>query len=160
MPGAADSLTFELAVMDIAAVTASHIHAGAAGVSGPVVAVLLNASAPESAASTPLVVQGELMPSNFTGALSMMTINQIQSAITNGSFYVNVHTVANPAGEIRGQIMTPGAGPSTGPGMMSPGMMSPGGKYSPAPPSAATSTMAAAASLPLMIMGAVLATVV
>lgn len=70
------------------AITAAHIHSGAAGVNGPVI--------------TPLV-QG--LPNLLSGTLSTtsLPVDFFQKLIA-GTLYVNVHTAANPGGEIRGQL--------------------------------------------------------
>lgn len=68
--------------------TAAHIHNGAAGVNGPVV--------------IPLSAGG---PGEWTGS-GTLTPAQV-AALTSGNNYVNVHTPANPGGEIRGQIVEP-----------------------------------------------------
>ncbi|HLP31051.1 MAG TPA: CHRD domain-containing protein, partial [Geothrix sp.] len=78
--------------------TASHIHEAAAGVSGPVAFGLT-----DGGTGTWLVPAGtRLTPSQF-------------DAWRNGNLYVNVHTVAFPAGEIRGQL-APGGGTGGGGG--------------------------------------------
>lgn len=65
--------------------TAAHIHIGARKVAGPVVIPLC----------TPCT-------SPVTGAATL-TADQIKDLLA-GKYYVNVHTVKNLAGEIRGQI--------------------------------------------------------
>jgi hypothetical protein len=69
-------------------ITAAHIHSGAVGVNGPVVVPLSQ--------GLPNVLSGTLnttsLPSDF-----------FQKLIA-GTLYVNVHTAANPGGEIRGQL--------------------------------------------------------
>lgn len=82
--------------------TAAHFHVGAAGVSGPVVVnftVLTNISndyaITGTASATDLVqraVQGINSWEDFLQALQL------------GNIYVNVHSTANPGGEIRGQV--------------------------------------------------------
>ena len=78
---------YELAVSNIAAATAAHIHEGAADVAGPVRVTL---AAPGDGDSSGCVdVSREL-------ALDILK--------DPGGYYVNVHTAAFPAGAIRGQL--------------------------------------------------------
>ena len=77
-------------------VTGAHIHSGAADGTGPVVRNLdLDGSLPVFVTDT-LTLSGILSPS-LTGA-------EVQ-AMVEGGLYVNVHTSANPPGEVRGQIL-------------------------------------------------------
>lgn len=73
-------------------VTASHIHRAAPGVAGPPVFTL--ASAPFA------VVSG-------TVTLSDADVADLRA----GNLYVNIHSVANPAGFARGQMRLPGSAP-------------------------------------------------
>lgn len=78
-------------------VTAAHIHAGAAGVSGPVV---LPFSAPLASPLTKTFTAADYVaapnaPPDFP---SFMT------TLKSGGAYINVHTAACKPGEIRGQI--------------------------------------------------------
>lgn len=75
------------------AATAAHIHVGKAGTNGPV-AVGLNKSG-ENAWKVP------------DGA--KLDASQFQ-AYKDGALYVNVHSVANKDGEVRGQLMPKMAG--------------------------------------------------
>lgn len=68
-------------------ITAAHIHRGAEGEVGPVVA--------------PLVVSGNNVSGNVL--LNTLPTNFLQK-VDSGQFYLNVHTAANPGGEIRGQL--------------------------------------------------------
>ena len=67
--------------------TAAHIHEGAAGANGGV-AVPLNKTGPNTFAAAP--------GAKFTPAQC--------DAYKKGNTYINVHSAANPGGEIRGQI--------------------------------------------------------
>jgi hypothetical protein len=70
--------------------TAAHIHGPAAsGANGGVL--------------VPLTQQGQPVSSPITG---QATLDDAKAqAIMSGQGYVNVHTAANPGGEIRGQVM-------------------------------------------------------
>jgi hypothetical protein len=69
-----------------AAPTAAHLHLGAVGVNGGIV-VPLNPTSANTFTGT-----GTLTPAQAT-------------ALSSGGTYVNVHTAANPGGEIRGQVV-------------------------------------------------------
>lgn len=107
-------LRFRLIAANIQNITQAHIHCGAAGVNGPVVAFLYPESPP-----------AELIPGRFSGVLAtgsltsgsviprpdseacpggVANFDELIAKIDAGGAYVNVHTAQNPAGEIRGQI--------------------------------------------------------
>lgn len=71
-------------------ITSAHIHEGAVGVSG---GVLVDLSAGINGNQIILTVSGTDLTSDLI------------SKLINGITYLNVHTAANPNGEIRGQIM-------------------------------------------------------
>ncbi len=78
--------------------TAAHIHSGAAGTDGPAVAALFGPH-------TGLDGDGVIMRGTIAEAdLLSGTMADLIAAMRAGTTYVNVHTVAYPAGEIRGQI--------------------------------------------------------
>lgn len=68
--------------------TAGHVHSGRSGVNGPIVCNL----------SPPAAATGSV-----TDFLCTFSPAQITS-LRQGQFYLNVHTAANPGGEVRGQI--------------------------------------------------------
>jgi hypothetical protein len=78
---------------------AAHIHTGAAGVSGGVIL-------PLTAGPSPMT--GTLTAANFTASGAVTTFAQAVAAIQAGTTYFNIHTTANPGGEIRGQIVAAG----------------------------------------------------
>ena len=83
-------LYYALHVAEIDNITMAHIHAGAAGVNGPVVQFLYDGS--------PL-----FDPANPISGTIQLTAMEA-SDLLSGDFYVNVHTSDFPGGEIRGQI--------------------------------------------------------
>lgn len=88
-------LGFELSVSDIDEATAAHIHLGGPGEAGPILVPLFG---------------GPTTASGFSGVLAEGGVAVADSVITHmraGNTYVNVHTLANPLGAIRGQIQQP-----------------------------------------------------
>jgi hypothetical protein len=77
------------------AATASHIHTGATGVSGGVILPLTVGPSP---------MNGTLTAADFKASGPITTYAQAVAAIKAGDTYFNIHTAANPGGEIRGQI--------------------------------------------------------
>ncbi len=102
------ALKFEVQVCDIANVTAAHIHVGASGTNGPVVLFLFGPNAPLFSAKEGCedLSSGTLTPLDLIArpALGINTWNDFVMALLAGNTYINVHTTANPGGEIRGQL--------------------------------------------------------
>jgi hypothetical protein len=80
-------------------VNASHIHTGAAGVAGPVILPITPGPSP---------MTGTLTAANFVAAGGITSFAQAVAGIRAGATYFNLHTTANPGGEIRGQIVLAG----------------------------------------------------
>jgi CHRD domain-containing protein len=78
---------------------AAHIHTGATGVAGGIILPLTVGPSP---------MTGTLTAANFTASGSVTTFAQAVAAIRAGTTYFNIHTTANPGGEIRGQILAAG----------------------------------------------------
>jgi hypothetical protein len=100
---AARTVTYRVDVFNLpSGVTASHIHVGPPGVSGPVV---INFSVPTTA-SNDFAFSGTVADTAFTlaPALGIRSADDMFQAILGGNTYVNVHSAANGAGEIRGQL--------------------------------------------------------
>jgi Cu/Zn superoxide dismutase len=79
---------------------ASHIHVGAAGSNGGIV-VPFNAAGVQSGQVASGTVDLTQPISNGTTSISG---DSLLTLLNNGLLYTNVHTAANPGGEIRGQI--------------------------------------------------------
>ena len=109
-----DALTeveFKLKVFDGVAVTQAHFHCGRAGENGPVVAFLFG-FVTGGVDVDGVLASDTLTNADFTGAdcdsIIGRPVNNIASlafAARDGLIYANVHTVANPPGEVRGQLL-------------------------------------------------------
>ena len=84
-----NSVTLALATTGVADATMAHIHTGFAGVNGDVLVALAQDT-----------TDGNLWTSGGEVDLDQATADLLLS----GGHYVNVHTPANPSGELRGQI--------------------------------------------------------
>ena len=103
-----NALSYELSAENLNSnVTQAHIHLGACGTNGAVVAFLfgfLNAGVP---------ADGELAEGTLTDAEVIArpgfdgTLAELVRRMRDGDTYVNVHTISDPPGEIRGQIGDP-----------------------------------------------------
>lgn len=108
------SIEFLLGVdpLPLTAVTAAHIHVGAAGTNGPIIFSLFESFlgvpfvSPRSGSLTAFNLQArpEAGISSFADAIN---------AILAGNAYINVHTTAFPDGEIRGQLQQTSIGSAT-----------------------------------------------
>lgn len=102
-----DGTTFRylIEVEDIDDVTLAHIHNGNATVAGPIVVELFNAGGnPVSFTDRDELIEGSFTAADLEAAGGITTLDALIDAMEAGTVYVNVHTSANPSGEIRGQI--------------------------------------------------------
>jgi hypothetical protein len=97
----ASELEFELIVANIDDVVAAHIHCAPDGVNGPV-GVTLFEGGPVS--SSGVLAEGTITAPDEGNACGWESVADVQQAMANGFAYVNVHTLAHPPGEIRGQL--------------------------------------------------------
>lgn len=77
--------------------TAAHFHSAAAGTTGPVSQTICGGPAPALLGACPAGSSG-LLTGTWTVPTTLVT------TLLAGGLYVNIHTAANAAGEIRGQI--------------------------------------------------------
>lgn len=101
----ADSVDYSVNVTGMDKVTAAHIHEGKKGENGEVVVTLFNASSPTGPISGSLS-NGTISKSSLEGQMQESAVSDLVKSMERGETYVNVHTEANPNGEIRGQIST------------------------------------------------------
>jgi hypothetical protein len=97
------SLTYWLIVNGLTNVTAAHIHLGARGTNGPVVAFLYGGPTIPGR-FVGLLAHGTITAANLVGPLKGHPLSDLLAAMAAGNTYVNVHTTAEPGGAIRGQI--------------------------------------------------------
>ena len=95
------SLHYRLIVANIDDVVAAHIHCGEQGVNGPV-GVTLFSGGPVSPDG--ILAEATVHAPDEGNACGWTDIEDVRSAVESGGAYVNVHTIAHPPGEIRGQL--------------------------------------------------------
>lgn len=101
------SLHYRLIVANLVDTLQSHIHVGPSGANGPVVAFLYPSAPPAQLIPgrfSGVLAEGEITATNLRGPLLGQSLDALLAEMAAGNAYVNVHTVANPGGEIRGQI--------------------------------------------------------
>lgn len=97
----------EVTVKNITDVVQAHIHNGAAGVNGPVVAFLYGATDP-AGPEKGLLTCRTITKADLVGPLAGLPLSALIEIIEAGSAYVNVHTTTHGPGEIRGQLVRVG----------------------------------------------------
>lgn len=100
------TMSYKVITSPMVAVTQSHIHIGNVGVNGPIV-VFLFGFVSGGVNTDGILSQGTFTASNLIPRPAIGfggTMAELLAALRGGHAYVNVHTVAHPGGEIRGQI--------------------------------------------------------
>lgn len=99
----ARSLTYRVDVFNLpSGVTASHIHVGGVGTTGP---VIVNFSPPVTA-SNDFAYSGTVAEAQWVmrGDQGIRSGDDVIQAILGGNTYVNVHSTVNGGGEVRGRL--------------------------------------------------------
>jgi hypothetical protein len=103
-------LHYKLIVANIDNITQAHIHCGPTGVNGPVVVFLFGFDA-MGVNKNGILAEGTITSANIIARPSseacmggLATFENLLERMRNSEVYVNVHTLAYPGGEIRGQI--------------------------------------------------------
>jgi hypothetical protein len=105
-----DAMSFKLIAANIEGVTQAHIHCGAADVNGPVVVFLFGFDPdgvdPNGVLSSGTITEADVIarPDSAACPGGIANFDELVAKMRSGDAYVNVHTLANPPGEIRGQI--------------------------------------------------------
>jgi hypothetical protein len=103
---------FRLIVEDGVAVTMAHLHCAPAGANGPVMAFLFG-EVPGGFNVDGRLARFTLTNANITAVgadcvptagMAITSIADLARAMNEGKIYANVHTVAHPRGEVRGQL--------------------------------------------------------
>ncbi len=100
----ARTVTYRVDVFNLpSGIVASHIHVGALGTPGPIVVNF----APPVPASNDFAFSGTVKDTEFLlrPDQGIRSPDDMFQAILGGNTYVNVHSQANPGGEIRGQLV-------------------------------------------------------
>ena len=99
----ARTVTYTVRVFNLpSGISASHIHVGASLTAGPVVVNF----APPLTASNDFAYSGVVKDTEFVlrPDQGIRSADDMFQAILGGNTYVNVHSLVNPTGEIRGQL--------------------------------------------------------
>lgn len=96
-----DTLDYRLVVANVREAVAAHIHCAPEGVNGPI-GVTLFGGGPVSTSG--ILAQGPILAPDVDNACGWVDLADVIAALAAGDTYVNVHTVANPGGEVRGQV--------------------------------------------------------
>ena len=97
----AGNLKFAFRTGETSGITGVHIHLGAPGENGPVIATLYS---DPSGSQRKIDVRGERKASDLQGELEGSSIDDLWKLIKAGRAYINVHTINNPPGEVRANL--------------------------------------------------------
>lgn len=85
--------------------SASHIHVGAAGVKGPVVVTISGLPALTSGTYKGSFTAADVVAgTSGSTTINAGNLDDVIAAMKSQNAYFNIHTAANPGGEIRGQL--------------------------------------------------------
>lgn len=100
-------LDYTLTVNNIEDVTAAHLHCAMPGENGPVVVPLFGAEdrSFENGSIAGTISEADITEAGMSCQPNIRTSAHLIQAMREGKIYVNVHTVQNPQGEVRGQLM-------------------------------------------------------
>lgn len=94
-----DRIEYQVAAQSMLNVTSVHIHSGAPGVAGAAVVTLFSTATPVSPIGA--FATGAMLDANLPAGV---TVASLKALMASGNAYIDIHTQANAAGELRGQI--------------------------------------------------------
>ena len=99
-----ESGSYRLKVRDGVRVRQAHIHCAPEGINGPVIIFLAGNHDPGWDVDGRWIDNATVTNANIVNEACGATLADIVGNMRDGNTYVNVHTVDNPSGEVRGQI--------------------------------------------------------
>ena len=90
-------------VTGLSNVTQADLHVAKEGKNGPVVLTIFSSKVPVTNV-TGILSEGNITSANFQGSMMGKQLSNLTDLMQKGGAYVNVLTVQNPNGEIRGQL--------------------------------------------------------
>lgn len=104
--GGESEIEFQLHVSDGVGIAMGHIHCGDVGVNGPVVVFLAGFNPGGYDVDGKWVSNATITDANIVDRTSTCgaTLSALVESMRDGHAYVNVHSLAHPAGVVRGQI--------------------------------------------------------
>ena len=101
------TLSYELrATAAITGATMAHIHLGARGQNGPIAVMLYGVTSGENFSAGALISSGTIDDDDVAALPGFDgTVAALVERMRQGRAYSNLHTTANPGGEVRGQIV-------------------------------------------------------
>ncbi|MFP4512607.1 MAG: CHRD domain-containing protein [Acidimicrobiales bacterium] len=102
-----ERLYFRVVAVRIDDVNMAHLHLGERDENGPVVAWLHpDAPPPETIEGRHdgVLAHGVITDDDIVPGLGVDSVQELVQEIRSGNIYLNIHTLDNPAGEIRGQL--------------------------------------------------------
>ena len=95
---------FTLSVNDGVRVTQAHLHCAPAGVNGPIVVFLAGLHAGGLNVDGKWVSNATFTDESIVNTACGANVAALAASMRLGNVYANVHTVAHPGGEVRGQV--------------------------------------------------------
>ena len=93
-----------LSVNDGSRIRQAHLHCAPVGVNGPIVVFLAGDNAAGYNVDGKWISQATVTDSSISNPACGATLSALADSIRAGNVYVNVHSVVNPGGVIRGQV--------------------------------------------------------